>query len=45
MDKTAKKQAAFFYRLAKAIRRHQRKELARQLWQIRKILREPMPEF
>jgi len=45
MEKTAKKQAAFFHRLVKEIRKRERKELARQLWQVRKILREPMPEF
>jgi len=45
MDKTNKRAEAFFYRLIKMNRKRERQELARFLWLIRKIRREPMPEF
>ena len=45
MENTEKKQAAFWRKIVKAIRKRERQELARQIWQLRKWLKEPMPEF
>ena len=45
MTDVEKKRAAFWTKVVKLIRKRERQELARQIWQVRKALKEPMPEF